>query len=181
MKTKGYCSDVFTDAAIQFIGANRDKPFFAYLAFNCPHTPWMQVPERYLPHLPQDEPEPASGFPTSATLFPASRTRSEIARVYGMVENIDDNLGRLFARLRRAEAGGQHLVDLLDRQRRRNMRYNAGCGLERTTVYEGGIHQSCFVRWPAELKAGSKVDRIAAHIDIAPTLLELCGLAAPRK
>src|SRR5947208_4240773 len=43
-KTKGYCTDVFTDAALKFITADSTKPFFAYVAYNCPHDPF-QVPE----------------------------------------------------------------------------------------------------------------------------------------
>src|SRR5438552_8436757 len=41
---KGYCSDVFTDAALEFIEQQRGGPFFVYLAFNAPHTP-LQVPD----------------------------------------------------------------------------------------------------------------------------------------
>src|SRR5262245_61009641 len=47
VKTKGYCSDVFTDAAMKFIAAEQDRPFFCYLAYNAPHGPF-QVPDDYL-------------------------------------------------------------------------------------------------------------------------------------
>jgi hypothetical protein len=47
------------------------------------------------------------------------------------------------------------------------------------TVYEGGLRVPFFVRWPAAVQPGAKVDRVAAHIDVFPTLLEACGLAVP--
>ena len=61
VKKAGYCSDVFTDAAIDSSTANRARPFFVYLAFNCPHTP-LEVPEAYLKpyqrHAPRERPVP---------------------------------------------------------------------------------------------------------------------------
>ena len=53
-RVKGYCSDIFTDAAIAFIEANRDRPWLAYLAYNAPHTP-LELPD-ILSALPGDEP-----------------------------------------------------------------------------------------------------------------------------
>ncbi|MFX8895529.1 sulfatase-like hydrolase/transferase, partial [Acinetobacter baumannii] len=59
-------------------------------------------------------------------------------------------------------------------------RYNAGMRGLKGTVYEGGIRVPCFVRWPAVVKAGGQVDRLAAHIDIFPTVLDICGVARPK-
>ena len=86
VKTHGYCSDVFTDAAIAFVEQHAGEPFFVYLAFNCPHTP-LQVPER-----------------VSSPLSEAWALDDDTAKVYGMVANIDDNLGRLLAKLDELEA-----------------------------------------------------------------------------
>ena len=115
VKKPGYCSDVFTDAAIDFIEANRARPFFVYLAFNCPHTP-LEVPEAYLKpyrdmHLANDQ-FPAVGHPLRAPLDP-----DVTARVYGMVTNIDDNVGRLLATLDEQRPGAGHDRRLPDRQR----------------------------------------------------------------
>ena len=41
IKTQGYCSDVYTDAAIEFIAGHRQEPFFVYLPYNCPHSPFQ--------------------------------------------------------------------------------------------------------------------------------------------
>jgi hypothetical protein len=47
------------------------------------------------------------------------------------------------------------------------------------SVYEGGIRTAFFVRWPARLEPGRKVDRIAAHVDVVPTLLDACAVSPP--
>ncbi len=163
VKTQGYCSDVFTDATLNFIDQDPGKPFFAYLAFNAPHTP-LQVPEAYY------QPYKQQNFDSDVT-----------ARIYGMVTNIDDNLGRLFARLDEKKLADNTIVIFLTDNGPQQRRYNAGLRGLKGTVYEGGIHVPCFVRWPSQLKAGRKVDCIAAHIDLAPTLLELCGVAKPER
>src|SRR5262245_10062555 len=75
-KAKGYCSDVFTDAALNFIKQGSDQPFFVYLAFNAPHDP-LQVDQKLV--------EPYLKLDLDATT----------AKVYAMVENIDANVGRL--------------------------------------------------------------------------------------
>ena len=90
-KTRGYCSDVFTDAAIKFITRNRARPFLLWLAFNAPHTP-LQVPTNYqacyesmsLAHR---------NFRRGHALARQSRSGNITAKVYGMINNIDDNVG----------------------------------------------------------------------------------------
>ena len=59
------------------------------------------------------------------------------------------------------------------------MRYNAGLRGYKGTVYEGGIRVPCYVRWPGHFPAGKEVDRLSAHIDIVPTVLEACGVPVP--
>jgi arylsulfatase A-like enzyme len=178
VKTKGYCSDIFTDAALQYIARPSDKPFFVYLAFNCPHTP-LQVPERYAApyrkmNLAHDQ------FPRIGHPLPGKANQEEIARVYGMVTNIDDNLGRLFAKLEALKLADNTLVIFLTDNGPQQVRYNGGLLQRKTSVHEGGIRVPCFVRWPARLKGGRKVSQIAAHIDIAPTVLEACGVDRPK-
>ncbi len=177
VKTPGYCSDIFTDAAIDFIAANRARPFFVYLAFNCPHTP-LEVPEAYLKpyrdmHLANDQ-FPSAGQPLAAPLDP-----DITARVYGMVTNIDDNVGRLLATLEKSDLARDTIVVFLTDNGPQQVRYNSGMLDLKTSVHEGGTRVPCFIRWPAALPADRVVDRIAAPIDLVPTLLEACGVAPP--
>jgi arylsulfatase A-like enzyme len=174
VKLSGYCSDLFTDAAIDFITENRDRPFFAYLAFNCPHAP-LQVPDRdYLPYkamnLAHDQ------FPQIGHPLPGPALPDVTARVYGMITNIDTNLGRLLSRLDALGLTEETIVVFLTDNGPQQVRYNSGMLDRKGNVHEGGIRVPCFLRWPEHWKPKT-VDRIAAHIDLTPTVLEACGVA----
>jgi arylsulfatase A-like enzyme len=177
-KTHGYVSDVLTDATIKFIEDNRDWPFFAYLPFNCPHSP-HQVPEEYRKRYENMHLGPES-FPKQGHPMTGKFSPDDIARVYGMIENIDDNVARLLAKLDELKLADNTIVLLFsDNGCQQHFGYNGGFKGWKGTTYEGGIHQFLFARWPGEFKAGRKVDRISAAIDLTPTLLELCGVAKP--
>jgi arylsulfatase A-like enzyme len=178
LKTKGYVSDVLTDAAIDFITKNRDGPFFVYLAFNCPHAP-LQVPDKYH-QLYSKMNLDHSEFPKVGHPLPGKVLQDVTARVYGMVTNIDDNLGRLFAKLDELKLTGDTIVIFLTDNGPQQVRYNSGMLERKGSVHEGGVRVPFFVRWPGRVPADRDVDRIAAHIDVAPTLLEACGVAAPK-
>jgi arylsulfatase A-like enzyme len=177
VKTKGYCSDVYTDAAMDFIAADRSRPFFVYLPFNCPHAP-LQVPDSYLkPYLAMDLSN--DQFPKVGHPLPEPTPKDITARVYGMVTNIDDNVGRLLARLDELKLADDTIVVYLTDNGPQQVRYVAGMRGRKGGTYEGGIRVPGYVRWPGKLQAGRVVDRIAAHIDLTPTLLEACGVAKP--
>jgi len=177
VQTKGYCSDVYVDAVIEFIEEDRERPFFVYLPFNCPHTP-LQVPDEY--YLPYKESNLAdSEFPAIGNGPGGAGHEDETARVYGMVTNIDDNLGRLFARLEQLGIDRDTMIVFLTDNGPQQPRYRAGLRERKGSVYEGGIRVPCFVRWTGTLEAGHVVPRACAHIDLTPTILAACGVEAP--
>ena len=96
-----------------------------------------------------------------------------------MVENIDDNVGRLLQKLDELKLSENTIVIFLTDNGPQQPRYNAGMLQRKGSTHEGGIHVPCFVRWPGKFAAGRKVDRIAAHIDLAPTLLEIAAAKKP--
>src|SRR5262245_6205748 len=98
VKTKGYCTDVFTDAAIDFIRKSEGQPFFAYVAYNAPHAPY-QVPDKWVePYAYRDL--TAAGFPKVGQPWAGTKDNSaEIAKAYGMIENVDTNFARLLKTL----------------------------------------------------------------------------------
>jgi arylsulfatase A-like enzyme len=178
VKTKGYVSDVITEAAMRFVEEKSDRPFFVYLPFNCPHSP-HQVPDEYRRRY-QGKDFGRAGFPQPGHPMAAKNNPDELARVYGMIENIDDNVGRLLAKLDELRLADNTIVVLFsDNGCQRHNGYNAGFQGWKGTPFEGGIHQFCFIRWPSQLRAGRRVDRIAAHVDLAPTLLDFCGVPKP--
>ena len=177
IKTKGYCSDVFTDAAIRFITENRDEPFLVYLPFNCPHGPFQIAEEYSKPY--EDLGMKPSDFPAVESGHPLKSIPGNTAKVYGMVQNIDDNLRRLFKKLDDLGLRKNTIVIFLTDNGPNGARYKAGMKAHKGSVYEGGIRTVFYIRWPAELTAGTKVDRIAANIDVVPTLLAACSVARP--
>ncbi len=176
-KARGYCSDVFAAAAAAFIEQNRDRPFFVYLAFNAPHTP-LQVPDSYYQPYKKMDLSPGE-FPQVGHALAGKPDPDVVARIYGMVTNIDDNVGRLLAKLDELKLAEDTLVVFLTDNGPQQPRYNAGLHGLKTSVYDGGIRVPCFVRWPGRFEAGKKIDRIAAHVDMVPTLLEACGARPP--
>ena len=159
-RPRGYCSDIFFDAATSFVEANRRRPFLAYISPNAPHTP-LQVDEKWV------APYRRAGL------------GENVAKLYGMVANLDENIGQLLAALDRLELARDTIVVFLTDNGPQGQRYNAGLRGLKGTVYQGGIRVPCFLRWPGTVAPGSPVDRIAAHIDLLPTLLEACGIPRP--
>jgi hypothetical protein len=174
VRKSGYVTDVITDAALEFIERNARTPFFVYLPYNAPHTP-LQVPEKY--HLRY---KGADLTVPQKYGHPVARMDPEItARVYAMVENIDDNIGRVLARLDALKIADNTVVIFLTDNGPQQPRYVSGMLDRKGNTHEGGIRVPFFVRWPGRLQPGRTVDRIAAHIDVAPTLLDLCGANRP--
>ncbi|MCP5117400.1 MAG: arylsulfatase [bacterium] len=160
IESKGYCTDIFFDAAAEFIEQNRGNPFFTYIATNAPHTP-LQVDESLV------EPFRAMGIDDTTS------------KIYGMCKNIDDNMGKLLAKLSQLDIERDTILIFMTDNGPQQPRYNADLRSRKGRVYQGGIRVPFFVRWPAAVKAGGEVSRIAAHIDVFPTLLEACGVAMP--
>jgi arylsulfatase A-like enzyme len=156
----GYCTDIFFREALQFIERNQRQPFFAYIPTNAPHTP-LTVDDRYW------KPFREAGLDETT------------AKVYGMIVNLDENVGRLLGKLGSLELERNTILLYLTDNGPQQPRYNAGMRGRKGTVYQGGIRVPSFLRWPARLKP-ARIDRIAAHIDIMPTMLEACGVALRR-
>jgi len=176
-KTRGYVSDVITSAALRFIEKNRNRPFFTYLAFNAPHTP-LEVPEEYH-RIYRQLNLSRSDFPGLGHPVPETFDPETTARLYGMVENIDTNVGRLLRRLDELQLSENTVVIFLTDNGPQQARYNAGMFQRKGSVHEGGIRVPCFARWPRKFVAGHRVDRVAAHVDLAPTLLEIAAVKKP--
>lgn len=177
VQKKGYCTDVFTDAAINFLEENNGKPFFLYLAYNAPHDP-LQVPQQYY-NMYKDI-DPASGFENDDRPFPqmTEQMKEKARKVYAMVSNIDDNLGRLFKKMDELQLNDNTLVIFMTDNGPIPYRYLAGMRGRKSSVYEGGIHVPAFWKFPA-FKGNRDIQTIASHFDVFPTLAEFCGAKIP--
>lgn len=162
-KTQGYCTDVFFAQAMQWMKAVRGRrPFFAYITPNAPHAP-LNVPEKY-EQLYADK-------------LPPDKAGKNTAKFFGMIHNIDENVGRLLAMLREQNLEDDTLVVFMnDNGGTEGVRvWNAGMRSSKNTPWLGGTRAISFWRWPGRWKA-SAVSALTAHVDIFPTLAELAGV-----
>lgn len=156
---EGYCTDVYFDEAIRWIGEGNGEPFFACIPTNAPHSPYL-VPDSYR------EPYAAQGL------------SDKDARIYGMITNIDDNVGRLLDHLEAQGLSGNTIFIFMTDNGPTTRLYHAGLRAQKASVYEGGIRVPFLVRWPDRLEP-RKIEALGAHIDVTPTLLAAAGLPTP--
>ena len=158
-KTKGYCTDIFFDQATTWVGAVKDKgkPFFCYIPTNAPHGP--------LTVRPEDE-----------ARYKDKVKQANVAKFFGMVANIDDNVGKLLGKLKEWGLEKDTLVVFMnDNGGTAGVPiFNAGMRGQKVTPWLGGTRAASFWRWPGTLTPGD-CDRLTAHIDFFPTLAELAG------
>jgi arylsulfatase/arylsulfatase A len=179
-QARGYCTDVYFSEGMKWAEqvASAGEPFFMYLPTNCPHGPFGDVPPKELAYYKQQTIS-ADRFPREGNPIPRNMNADTQARVYAMIDDIDQNVGRLVAWLADRKLADNTLLIFMTDNGRATPGYGAGLRGNKGTVYEGGIRSPFFACWPGQLQPGVASDRIAAHIDIAPTLLEVCGVAPP--
>jgi arylsulfatase A-like enzyme len=179
-QTRGYCSDVFTDHAIQFIRDNRQHPFFLYLPYNAPHTP-LQLPQKYYEIYRETPPELFLTDTVERRNQLADEDIEEAKRVYGMVTNIDDNLKRLFKTIHELGIRQNTLIIFITDNGPQGHRYNAGLRARKGSVFDGGIRVPSFWSWPGKIQPGVELMDVAAHIDILPTILDICHIPSSER
>jgi arylsulfatase A-like enzyme len=174
----GYCSDIFAGEAIKFIENNKDVPFFTYLSFNAPHTP-LQVPDEY--YEKYKDLDPTEGFGADEKPFyPMNESQKEDARkVYAMVENIDDNLKKLFSKLEELGIDDNTVVIFLTDNGPQQQRYVAGLRGLKGNVYQGGVRAPLLIHFPEIFSKNQQINALTAHLDILPTIADLTGIDLP--
>lgn len=171
--TRGYVTDLVTDAAIEFIDASRRRtpasPYFCYVAFSAPHSPYQLDTS----HARQPQGD--------ALIAKYLRRGLELpqARIYAMVERIDQNVGRLLAHLEATGRARDTVVLFQSDNGGVSRHWTGGRRGFKAQVYEGGVRSPLFVRWPGRFPAGGVVRAQAAHVDLLPTLCELAGVPPP--
>ncbi len=155
-QTKGYLTDVFTNEAIGFItkSQHQKKPFLCYVPYQTPHTP-LQVPDKYFDK------------------YKAKGVDDFNACIYGMCENIDDNVGRLLDTLDKLGIRENTIVIFLSDNGPLNERYNLGLKGKKGSNDEGGVRVPFFINWPGIIQPHTTLRNPLAHIDVLPTLLDL--------
>ncbi len=160
---EGFCTDVFFDYAKKFIAAQAeaDKPFFAYIATNAPHGPMHSPPEFAKPY---------------------EDLGTNLAHFFGMIANIDHNVGEMRKFLdEKGLTENTLFIFTTDNGSSSGWKtFNAGMRAGKGSEYDGGHRVPMFLHWPAGGYVGGRdVEPITAHVDIAPTLLDICGVEKP--
>lgn len=183
VRTEGYCTNLFFNAALGWIKDRKDAetPFFAYITTNAPHGPFIAPP-------------------ANTKRFTDLGFQAKTAGFYGMIENIDENVGLLLDKLNEWKLFDDTMIIFMSdngmtgggsgrmgkklgtsSDGKDMFPYNAGMKGLKGSAEEGGVRVPFFVRWDNHIQAGRDVDRIAAHIDILPTLAAFAGAGVPEK
>ena len=162
---QGYCTDIFFNEAMKWIEnqSRDDKPFFCYLPTNTPHVPDISAEKYSKPYEGNHGGKPMP------------------SKFYGMIANLDENLGKLEAFLKEKELRENTLLIYLSDNGTQSTQakeiFNFGMREKKTSVYEGGHRVPLFMRWPGGgLTHGSDIEELTQVQDLLPTLVELCGL-----
>lgn len=176
VQTDGFCTDVFFAAALTWIHQQSEssQPFFAYISTNAPHSPY-DAPAK------------------NTKRFTDLGFGKDQAGFYGMIENIDENIGHLLDKLDQWKLSEKTVVIFMSD----NGMTGGGSGRPgqelapgypffnaeqkglKGSVDEGGVRVPFFVRWPKRIGTNIDVDRIAGHIDLLPTLADLAAASIP--
>ena len=177
VKTKGYCTDLFFTAGMGWMKKMKDqgKPFFAYITTNAPHGPFIAPPQ-------------------NAKRFTDLGFSERDAGFYGMIENIDQNMGQLMSKLDEWNLAKDTILIFMSdngsvggmvrqgsklgmsREGKPMEGFNARMKGTKGSADEGGVRVPFFVRWPGKFPADQAVERISAHIDLLPTLADIVGI-----
>jgi len=167
VRGKGFIIDDLTEHAMKFIEAHREEPFFCYLAYNTPHSPF-EVPDRFYNKF-KDAPIPMRHRDPEKEDLRATRC------VLAMCENIDWNVGRLLRKLDALGLAENTIVVYFSDNGPNTWRWNGGMKGKKGSTDEGGVREPCFIRWPGRIRPGLRVPQIAGAIDLLPTLAEMAG------
>ncbi|MCH2209475.1 MAG: arylsulfatase, partial [Lentisphaerales bacterium] len=180
--TKGFCCDVYFDEAMKWMTAqkNDDKPFFAFIASNTPHSPFHDVPQKWYDYYRQKDLGKANFKQDKGHKILGKDDNDRTAAIYAMVSNVDDNVGRLFSYLKDQKLDENTLVIYMSDNGPHGYRYVGGFKGTKSMNTEGGLRTPIWFYYPKEFKAGATNSSLAAHVDIMPTLAEFCGAKMPK-
>ena len=163
--------EVWTDLAIEFLREAGESPFFLVVAMGPPHDPYGAPDEfmtRYDPARLTMRPNWVEGIPGTG--------RKEIAAYYAAITAVDAQIGRVMRTLEDLSRARDTIV--LVTSDHGDMLGSQGSRLKRKP-WEESIRVPGILRYPAGVKPGQTSDVLFSHVDIAPTLLSLCGLPIP--
>lgn len=171
---KGYCNTIWFDEAIKFISKNRQNPFFCFISTNIPHAPLI-IDEKY------------------AELY-RSKVSDRLAKYYGMITKLDEDMALLIKALRHMNLEDNTILIfmsdngpcpwfggiIIDEDGFVKEGFSAGMRGGKIWGYENAHRVPCYIRWPSgKIGRERDIDKLTAHFDLFPTLIEACQLKEP--
>ena len=169
INVEGPVTNVTTDQVISFIEDNKDRPFFCYVPYEAIHLPYKCPPEVFQKYKDQGYSE-------------------QMALLYGMIEVMDENIGRILDKLEQLKLDENTVVMFLsddgpsnnsmnDEEKEVRMKawpivYRGG----KAGIWEGGSVSPFYVQWKNHLPAGKNYYHLSGVIDLFPTILDICGI-----
>lgn len=172
VRGKGFIADDFTNEALRFIEANKAGPFFCYLTYNTPHSPFSVPDEDWNRH--KDNPVKMRGADGDKEDLQVTRS------VLALCENLDRNIGRVLDKLTELKLAENTIVVYFHDNGPNSVRWNGGMKGKKGSVDEGGVRSPLFIRWPAKIKAGIVARGITGAIDLLPTLTTIANVPLPK-
>lgn len=143
----------YTEEALKFLEATKDRTFFLYLAHNAVHFPYY----------------PGKAF----------QKKSQNGNYGDWVEEMDWSVGQVLETIRKLGLSEKTLVIFTSDNGGTKRAVNAPLRDFKTTTWEGGMRVPTIAWWPGKIPAGTSTDEITAMMDILPTFVKLAGGAVP--
>ncbi len=159
-----FLTDALTDEAIRFIDSSKDEPFFLYFSYYTVHGPIMAPPEL------------VEKYKAKAEGMPEPRTERVNPAFAGMMELLDDSVGRIREHLQKLGLDENTVIVFTADNGGTSELASAGLRGAKAHAHEGGTRVSTIVRWPGVTESGTECDVPVIGNDFYPTLLEVAGL-----
>ena len=165
-KREGYITDMIANEAERFIAANHGRPFFLYVPFTAPHSPYQGPADRLPEALPNDSPLWA-------------QSKAPPAVYAAMIERMDEAVGRICAALDKHGVAGRTLVVFTSDNGGTRSARPTGLRDFKGSTFEGGIRVPCLVRWPGVLPENMTTAQPAITLDLTASILKAAGAKPP--
>jgi len=157
---EGYLTDLIGDEAVRWLRRRGTKPFFLYMPFTAPHSPYQSHRVR------EAGPNPNRGD---------RRTYIE------MVEAMDKQVGAILTQLNEMNAAQNTWVIFLSDNGGTGVGSNKPFRGAKSSTWEGGIRTPCMMRWPGVFSAGSQTNQVTLMFDLTASIIAAAGIKPPRK
>lgn len=162
IQREGYLTDLITDEAVRFIARKRDRPFFLYVAYTAPHTPYQGPDDR------KPEPVPQADY-----------NKGSRATFAAMVERMDEGIGKILYALKERNLADSTLVVFMSDNGANRTGRNLPFSGYKGNLFEGGIRVPCAAKWPGILPSNLVSDQVCITMDFSRSIIRAAGAKPP--